>query len=435
MGEPSPTKFRAIIVGAGPVGLYLAHALSRANIDYIVLEQYETVLRYQGAGVLLYPQTHRLLDQIGLYETIKKDLMISHTMKDLLTGNGRVIKSTPLWARLQEQHAYPMAVLSRAQLIALLHENLPDKGRVRTNAAVVDIKTHESGVKVHLRDGSAEEGTVLIGVDGVHSKTRQIMQQLGQTPPDSWPMTATFQGLYGCFRPCHGYEPGTFYQSRGSGIASQIMIGEKKGHFAIVRPKFLPTAESTRYTPEDRDRLAEELAGIMVGPGVRFGDVWAATDKETAAMVDQEEGYCDKWYHERIVLAGDAVHKSTSVTGLGVNTGINSAAVLANQLHHTLQSEPNPDTPALEDAFARYQQIRSFEASRLHTNGRRQVRGVTWATWTDWLWDRFVNPWIGVETVAALFSKLIVRGQMLDYVPFEDREVRVPWKNSPPGSG
>ena len=340
------------------------------------------------------------------------------------------MQERPLYLRIR--HTYPMAVLSRAQLIALLYENLPDKARVRTDAAVVDIQTHDQGVQVHLEDGSTEEGTVLLGADGVHSKTRRILQQLGQTPPDSWPMTATYQGLYGCFRPCLGYEPGTFYQSRGSGIVSQIMIGATRGHFALVRARSSPATESTRYTADDRDQLAEELTDIMVGPGVRFGDVWAATDKATAAMVDQEEGYCDKWYHERIVLAGDAVHKSTSVTGLGVNTGINSAAVLANELHQALRSEPNPDTAAFEDAFARYQQIRRFETSRLHANGRRQVRGVTWATWTDWLWDRFVSPWIGVETVAALFSKLIVRGQVLDYVSFQDREVRVPWKNRPP---
>lgn len=102
MAQPNPS-LRAIIVGAGPVGLYLAHAVSRAHVDCIVLEQHDTVLRDQGAGILLYPQTLRLLDQIGLYEKAEKDLMVSHTMKDLLTGNGRVIKSTPLWSRLQEQ--------------------------------------------------------------------------------------------------------------------------------------------------------------------------------------------------------------------------------------------------------------------------------------------------------------------------------------------
>lgn len=325
-----------------------------------------------------------------------------------------------------------MAGISRGQLIALLHQNLPEKEtRVKTGAVVVDIEAQEKGVKVHLKDGSTEEGSIVIGVDGVHSKTRHIMQQkLAQTPPDTWPMTATYQGLYGCFHSHPSFDPGTFYQSRGTGIVSQLMVDENKGHFAILRP-ILPSSESRRYTTEDRDRLAEELGSIMVGPNIRFQDVWEVTDKDTAAMVDQEEGYCDKWYHERIVLAGDAVHKSTSVTGLGVNTGINSAAVLANELHRTLLSDPDPTTKALEETFAQYQKIRTPETSRLYTIGRKQVRNVTWQTWTDWLWDRFVNPWIGVDKVVSIIEKLIKRGQILEYVPFEDREIQVPWTHKP----
>lgn len=330
------------------------------------------------------------------------------------------------------RHAYPMAGLSRGQLIALLYENLPEKkARVKTGAAVLDIETHEKGVKVHLKDGSIEEGSIVIGVDGVYSKTRQVMQQkLAQTPPDMSPMTATYQGLFGSFHTCQGLEPGTFYQSRGTGIVTQMIVGADRGHFAVLRPTS-PTSELRRYTTEERDRLAKELADIMVAPSVRFQDLWESTIKETAAMVNQEEGYCDKWYHERVVLAGDAVHKATSVTGLGVNTAINSAAVLANQLHRTLQSGPDPSTEALEDAFARYQKIRTPEASRLHTIGLKQIRGVTWETWGDWFFDRYVNPWIGVEKVVSIIERLIKRGQILDYVPFKDREVQVPWTNKP----
>lgn len=104
MTKSTPAKFRVIIVGAGPVGLYLAHALSRANVDYLVLEQHDSVIRYQGAGIVVYPQTIRLLDQIGLYGKAK-DYVIGHTMTDLLAGNGQVIKSNPLWSVLEERYA------------------------------------------------------------------------------------------------------------------------------------------------------------------------------------------------------------------------------------------------------------------------------------------------------------------------------------------
>ena len=118
------------------------------------------------------------------------------------------------------------------------------------------------------------------------------MQRLAQTPPDTWPMTATYQGLYGRFHPCVGLELGNFYQSRSSGIVSQAMTDKDKGHFAILRA-ISPTAERKRYTAEDRDRFVEEIADTVVAPGVRFQDLWELTIKETAVMVNQEEGYCD----------------------------------------------------------------------------------------------------------------------------------------------
>lgn len=44
----SDAKFRVVIVGAGPIGLYLAHAMERAGIDYVLLEQSSTVLNPSG---------------------------------------------------------------------------------------------------------------------------------------------------------------------------------------------------------------------------------------------------------------------------------------------------------------------------------------------------------------------------------------------------
>lgn len=325
-----------------------------------------------------------------------------------------------------------MAGLSRGQLIALLYENLPGKEtRVKTGASVIDVEAHDKGVKVHMKAGGTEEGSILIGIDGVYSKTRQIMQQeVARSPPDAWPMTATYQGLYGCFHSFTGLEPGTFYQSRGTGILSQITVGTDRGYFAILRPN-TPAIQSRRYTIEDKDRLAKELKDIFVAPGVCFGDMWEHTDKETSAMVNQEEGYCDRWYYERIALAGDAVHKTTSASGMGVNEGIDSATVLANELHRLLQSEADPSTKAIEDAFARYQQIRDPAARRLQIFGRKHIRSLTWRTWGDWIFDRFVNPWIGVEKVAGIIGEGIKRGQILEYVPFKDREVLVAGTNSP----
>jgi hypothetical protein len=87
-----------------------------------VLEQSESVIRYQGAGVLLYPQTLRLLDQIGIYEKAEKDFVINHTQTDLLTCNGRVIKSTPLWSILGERWVF-FSIQHRSEIAVHLITN------------------------------------------------------------------------------------------------------------------------------------------------------------------------------------------------------------------------------------------------------------------------------------------------------------------------
>ncbi|KAL6406611.1 hypothetical protein AUP68_09411 [Ilyonectria robusta] len=68
----SEGKFRVVIVGGGPVGLCLAHSLSLAGIDYILLEGRSTVVEKTGLGLALWPHGVRILDQIGLLEEGRK---------------------------------------------------------------------------------------------------------------------------------------------------------------------------------------------------------------------------------------------------------------------------------------------------------------------------------------------------------------------------
>lgn len=85
-------------------------------------------------------------------------------------------------------------------------------------------------------------------------------------------------------------------------------------------------------------------------------------------MVDFHEGIAEKWYHERIVLAGDTAHSMTPVLGLGVNTGWQGVAELTNGLRrllllllHHLPS-CGPDTASIKRVFKAYQHAREDHA-------------------------------------------------------------------------
>jgi 2-polyprenyl-6-methoxyphenol hydroxylase-like FAD-dependent oxidoreductase len=72
MPPSSAHQFRVVIVGGGPVGLCLAHALSHAGIEYVLLERRDSVVEESGFGIALWPHGVRILDQLGLLEEARE---------------------------------------------------------------------------------------------------------------------------------------------------------------------------------------------------------------------------------------------------------------------------------------------------------------------------------------------------------------------------
>lgn len=64
------TKFKAIIVGGGPVGMIMAHALSLADIDFVLVEKRDTISTWTGAGLTVWSQSMRILHQMGLRDAL-----------------------------------------------------------------------------------------------------------------------------------------------------------------------------------------------------------------------------------------------------------------------------------------------------------------------------------------------------------------------------
>jgi 2-polyprenyl-6-methoxyphenol hydroxylase-like FAD-dependent oxidoreductase len=94
-------NFRVIILGAGPVGLFTANALAAAGIDYIVLERQPEIVRYRGALIVIWPPFVRLLDQLGLLESVLK-YSTRFTSKTNFTHAGEPLSSFPLFEFVEE---------------------------------------------------------------------------------------------------------------------------------------------------------------------------------------------------------------------------------------------------------------------------------------------------------------------------------------------
>ncbi|KAF6829566.1 FAD binding domain-containing protein [Colletotrichum plurivorum] len=434
------TEFRVIIVGAGPVGLYLAHALAAANIDFLVIEQQSSVLNYSGALIFTWPQSVRLLDQIGVMKQVQDASVHINAKARVFGQDGTIITISRFWELMRENHGYPFLPLLRSDLVRILYESLPGRNtKVVTSAEVVDITLSGTDAHVHLKNGKVYTGSVVVGADGVHSSTRAIMQRLAGDDTGN-PMLTSFRGLLGR-APNKDKKlrlgEGVFFESRGGLAAVQCSAAGDTIYFATLMPVpgGKPMQMRRRYTPEEMEEHAAALADVWVAPGLQFRDLWAAADKDKTRMLNQEEGFLEgAWNHRRIVLLGDAVHKTTSINGLGLTNGLHSAAVLANELKNLVSSELHVGEASVVQAFERYQQQRLGETKEICTRGWNMIREITQSSWISRLWDFYILPWVDSESAlrGLVVSLMLVRyGQVLSFIPFDGMHGRVSWLKRP----
>jgi hypothetical protein len=123
MTNASPRPFRVIIVGGGPAGLCLAHALAGAGIDYVLLERRDTVVQRSGLGLALWPHGVRILDQLGLFE---EALGIRILDKYNYLPDGAEICHTDLYDDIEQKCVFPCPLppLSLLALLIPLIQNL-----------------------------------------------------------------------------------------------------------------------------------------------------------------------------------------------------------------------------------------------------------------------------------------------------------------------
>lgn len=62
--------FKVLIIGGGIAGLSLAIMLEAYGFDYEILEKHNTVAPRLGAGVGITPNGARILDQIGVWNSL-----------------------------------------------------------------------------------------------------------------------------------------------------------------------------------------------------------------------------------------------------------------------------------------------------------------------------------------------------------------------------
>lgn len=342
----------ALIVGGGIAGPVTAMALQRAGIDSVVYEAYGKGSDGVGAFLTLAVNGLAALDVLDLRDTVTALGMETPGMR-LISGSGKPLGAFPMAAR----------TVSRSDLYEALRDEAVRRGvRVEYGKRLDDARLLPHGVQASFADGTTAEGDLLIGADGLRSRTRTIIDP--QAP------RARHIGLLntgGFARGLHlDGPPGVAHFIFGRRCFFGYLMHPNGDVWWFANPPSPqePTRESLLAitSAQWRARLNELFADDS-GPML---DIIAATDEIIPGWNTYDFPTVPTWHNDRMVIIGDAAHATSPSSGQGASMAIEDAIVLAKCLR---------DVPDPADAFAAFDRLRRKRVESVVKYGKRSGDG------------------------------------------------------------
>ncbi|MEV5321251.1 FAD-dependent monooxygenase [Streptomyces sp. NPDC052687] len=311
MAQPA----RAVVIGGGIGGLTAAVALHRGGHAVTVLERARS-LEPVGAAISLAPNALRVLDVIGLGDTIR-DLSAWQGDGGLRTPSGRWLSRSSA-AAAERRFGGPLVLLHRATLIDHLAALLPE-GVIRTAcpAGLADPGDAHRPARVTTPDGELEADLV-VAADGIRSAVRRALFPEHPGPAYSgfttWRVVIPVPGVRFASHETWGRGRiwGTHPLKDGRVYAYAAAVTPAGGRAADER------AELVRRYGDWHDPIPAVLAAARPEDVLRH-DVYHLAEPLPA-------------YHRgRVALLGDAAHAMPPTLGQGGNQAVEDAVVLA---HH-----------------------------------------------------------------------------------------------------
>ncbi|KAF2157138.1 FAD/NAD(P)-binding domain-containing protein [Myriangium duriaei CBS 260.36] len=426
-------RFHVLVAGAGIGGLTLARSLELAGISYTLLEGRGEVAPQVGASIGIMPNGGRILGQLGCLDdilavtsplTVMHNRKIDGTMLSPPRDNPELVA-----ARL----GLSIMFLDRQLVLRTLYDSLQDKSRIHLNKRVAHVDTSEEGVTLKCTDGSAYNGHVLVGCDGVNSAVRHEMWRLAdeQSPgfipeSDKKAMRAEYKCMFGISSDTPGMvEEGTMNVGYAKHHSNLIIVNRGPRIYWFMTEKLdrvYETNEIPRYSEEDAQRFADKIAHWKLTETTTFKMLFDRV--ETHSLVALEEASYKKWTYGRIACCGDSIHKVTHNAGAGGNACIESAAAMANELKKLADgNQALPSRKAIQAALLNYQNTRQPRSNAICATANALTRIQAMKTPVH----RFLVHWI-FPNAGDTFTDLNCDGMSgavrLDYLPVPKQTLR-----------
>jgi salicylate hydroxylase len=344
-----------IIVGGGLGGLTTALALARHGFTVRVLEgapEFGAI----GFGIQFGPNVFHALDGIGVRAAVleKADAPPAVLMFDAL--NGKEVARVPTGASFRKRFKYPYIVIHRIDL----HNALLDACRrdplitLVGDAMVTRCDEGDDGVTVKTEDGRSFQGAVLVGADGIRSRTRAQMLADGDPLPNGFMGFRTIVPMSDVTADVQR-DIVALWGGPGFHIVHYPL---RHGTLFNIVAVFRRSANSERG---DAGAYRTELERAYRNAHPTMKALLAMLDlRRRQAIGDRDP--IRHWHKGRVVLLGDAAHPTLQSLAQGACMAIEDGSCLADCV-----AEADGD---YEAAFRRYESARSLRTARVTVESR-----------------------------------------------------------------
>ena len=361
---------RIVCLGGGPAGLYFAISMKLRDPahEVVVVERNKPDDTF-GWGVVLSDET---LDNLAVNDARSAEAIREHFAYwddiAVLKDGQRLVSS-----------GHGFCGIGRKRLLLLLQE------RARELGVEMRFETEVESASAYMDDFD-----LVVAADGLNSKTRTEFADTFHPEIDTRLCKFTWLGTHQKFDDAftfifekteHGWVWAHAYQFDPDTATFIVETDQKTfdafGFGQMSQDESVATCERI---------FADHLGGHSLMSNARHvrGSAW----------LNFPRVLCERWYHENVVLMGDAAATAHFSIGSGSKLALESAIALADYLH---------SEPTLEDAFEKYQEERRVEVLKLQSAARNSME-----------WFEEVNRYLHLDPVQFNYS-LLTRSQRISH--------------------
>ncbi|KIX16693.1 MULTISPECIES: bifunctional salicylyl-CoA 5-hydroxylase/oxidoreductase [Paracoccus] len=362
---------KILCLGGGPAGLYFAISMKLRDPSHDV-----TVLERNGAG-----------DTFG-WGVVLSDDALSRLQKNDPSSAQAIRDHFIYWddiAVIRDGHrqvsgGHGFAGIGRRQLLILLQERARDLG------VDLQFRTEFQTAEHYRRDYD-----LVVACDGLNSKVRTEYADVFRPDIDMRRCKFVWLGTKQKFDDAFTF---IFEKTPQGWLWAHVYSFDADTATFIVECA-QETWDAMGFEGMTKEQIVETCRAVFadhLGGHELMSN--AAHLRGSAVWMNFPRVICERWYHENVVLMGDAAATGHFSIGSGTRLALDSAIALADYLH----SEPD-----LPRAFERYQEERRIEVLRLQSAARNSLE-----------WFEEVERYLDLDPIQFTYS-LLTRSQRIGH--------------------